>query len=555
MMIIDENLSNNNQQGVLADALQPLSRTDVSDYSEAIGAVLRAAGFKEDHTRTVLAALAEANGRTGEFRTYSAALGSRLKNNLDPFVEGDQLKERGKADSQRWRRAVERLNKDQDATGFYFVTFTSGGSDRSGHNFPSKMTVDVDTFTNTVRLARHRDDYEIRRKFAFEEAAKSVLQMKTKRTVKRLPPRKMSEQDKLGRIETTLVNSARNLAKIAASQNLDLETLQTLVLDKIRLAFHQEMTGLQFETPQDEAEIDTLSLQEVSDLSDQTGQPPVSLSSRNTGGGRVQALTTLDAFDSVGATTYDVTLRDELSGKASAYESFDSLRLQEQLPALVERTEQGAESLIIRPRGGAFIQLDDCSPELAERLEPVVFMTFETSPNNYQAWIALSEETSETELKAVRSRLLAKLDGTGANGGSFGAMRWPGSVNRKPSRNGFRVRLHRLWPEAYCTVAELEAAGLLAPLAPEPQPLPAKPKGFRLRVGGRAFPSYDRCLAKKDGDRSKADAAFLKLCSLRGFSMVEAVAELERVSERAKEERQRGRRDYANRTWNFVTTH
>jgi hypothetical protein len=226
------------------------------------------------------------------------------------------------------------------------------------------------------------------------------------------------------------------------------------------------------------------------------------------------------------------------------------------LPELVERTEQGAESLIIRPRGGALIQLDDCSLELAERLEPFVFMTFETSPDNYQAWIALPEETSEAELKAVRSRLLTVLDETGANGGAYGAMRWPGSINRKPSRNGFRVRLHRVWLSAYCTVAELEAAGLLAPVAPVPQPPPAKPKGFRLRLGGnQVFPSYDRCLAEKDGDRSKADAAFLKLCSLRGFSMVEAVAELERVSERAREERQRGRRDYANRTWNFVTTH
>lgn len=550
MKIIDENLSNNNQQGVLADALQPFSKSDLSDVSEAIGAVLRAAGFQEDHARTILAALAEAEGRTGEFRTYSAALGSRLKNNLDPFAEGDQLKERGKADSQRWRRAMNRLNKDQAASELYFVTFTSGGSDRSGRNFPSKMTVDVETFVNTVRLARNRDDYETRRKFAFEEAAKSVLQTKSKRVVNRLPPRKLSDQDKLERLQTTLINSARNLAKIAVAQNRDLETLENLVLDRIRLAFHQETAGLQIETPQETAEADTLSLEEVSTLSDQTEQPAVLLEERGTAGGRVQAQTTLEAFESVGATAYDVTLRDELSGGAANFETFDALSLKGQLPALVKRTEQRAESLIIRPRGGALIQLDDCSPELAERLEPVVFMTFETSPDNYQAWLALPEETSEAELKAVRSRLLATLKGTGANGGAFGAMRWPGSINRKPSRNGFRVRLHRLWPEAYCTVAELEAAGLLAPLAPEPQP--EKPKGFRLRLGGRAFPSYDRCLAEKDGDRSSADASFLRLCYMRGFSMAEAIAELERVSERAQEERRRGRRNYANRTWDFV---
>ena len=268
MHTIHENTENFNPHDILSDALLPFSRSDLSDVSEAIGAVLRAASFQEDHARTILTALAEADGRTSEFRTYSASLGSRLKNNLDPFAEGEQLKERGKADSQRWRRAIDRLNKDQDATGFYFVSFTSGGSDRSRRNFPSRMTVDVETFVNTVRVARNRADYKTSRKFAFEEAAKSVLQAKSKKVVKRLPPRKMSEKDKLHRLEKTLVNSARNFAKIAAAQSLDLKTLEKLVFDKIRLAFHQEKAGLKFETPEETAEADTLSLEEVSILTD-----------------------------------------------------------------------------------------------------------------------------------------------------------------------------------------------------------------------------------------------------------------------------------------------
>jgi hypothetical protein len=561
-MIIDHNPSNINPQGIPANIAQPFSRKDLCDISEAIGAVLRAVSFKEDHTRTILAALAEADGRTTEFSVPAAALGSRLKNSLESFVKPDELESRGKANVQRWRRAIEKLNKDQDASGFYFVRFRPGSSDLHGRNYPSRMTVDVETFVDTLRLARHRDDYETKRKFAFEEAAKSVLQAKSKTTVKRIPPRKMNDDEKLHRLEKTLVNSARNLAKMAAAQNFDaeaLEALETKLLDRVRLAFHQEMAGLQNDTPEEPAEVDTVSFEGVSELSDQPERPPEFPQVKeqgNSGGGDVtEATLALEAFDSVGAFVYEVTLKDEATGKVTFHDKLDRSDLKKRLREFVGRTEQRAESFIIRPHGGAFIQLDDCSPEVVKRFEPYAFLIFETSPGNYQVWFAFNSEGSEEELKSIRSRLLAALEGTGANGGAFGAMRWPGSINRKPSRNGFRVRLHRVNLEAICSLAELGEAGLLASLPPTPTTRPVVSRWFRSTSSSRPFPSYDQCLDVKGGDRSKADASFLKLCELRGFSMAEATAELERVSERAQEERRRGRNDYVTRTWNYVTSH
>jgi hypothetical protein len=230
------------------------------------------------------------------------------------------------------------------------------------------------------------------------------------------------------------------------------------------------------------------------------------------------------------------------------------------MPDLLKRNEKTAESLIIRPRGASVIQIDDCSPDVLEQLEPFSFLTVETSSDNYQAWIALSSGTSEEDLKQIRSCLLEYLKPTGANGGAYGAVRWAGSINQKPERNGFRVRLSSITPSRVVTGAELQRAGLLkspcpAPFSSAPK-LRADMKPRGLKIKGRAvrsFPSYAMCLAEKDGDRSKADASFLKLCDLRGFSMGEAMSELEQLSERAREERQRGRRDYVRKTWEFVT--
>jgi hypothetical protein len=552
---ITENTQYNNAQGFMADALPSFSKNDLSDVSESITAVLRAAGFKGDHTRTILVSLAEANGRTTEFSAYFASLGSRMKNKLDPFAKDEELKRQGKANGQRWRRALEKLEEDQNRTGLYFVKCKRGGSNRAGHNYASKMTVDIDTFANTIRIARNREDFNKSRKYAFEEAARSVLRpMDKDKRIGRFQAKEMTDEEKRRRLEKTLVNSARGLAKSAKTQGLDLKALQDLVLEKIRLAFHQE-EGSQIETPPAIDEVDTLLELEVSNLREETNKPPVlddeKEEKRDTRGGLDTALYTLDAFESVGASLYEITLRDEVKKRAAEYKTLDGLSLRKNLQGFVERTERKLESLIIRPRGGSVIQLDDCPAGVAKYLEPYAFLIFETSPDNYQTWLAFPNETSEEELKAVRLRLLAALKETGSNGGAFGAMRWPGSINRKPSRNNFRVRLRQIKISAYCTAAELEAAGLLAPLASEP----AKVQSFRSPLSNKIFPSYDRCLIEKGGDRSKADASFLKLCDLRGFSMNEATAELEIVSERAREERARGRKDYVRRTWKYVTAH
>jgi hypothetical protein len=554
-----------NLQGIVADGLLSLSKNDLSDVSEAITAVLRAAGFKHDHTRMILAALAEADGRTTEFSAYFASLGARMKNKLDPFAEGEQLKAQGKINAQRWRRALEKLEKDQQETGFCFVACQRGGSDRAGHNYASKMTVDVATFVDAVQLARSRDDFSTNRRYAFEEAARAILTNKSQKFIKRLPAQKLKPEDILKRLEKTLTNSAERIVERAIEDEFnpdELAEIENRIIQKIRLSFYRAAERFQNDTPAGENQTDTLLLEEVSKTAKSAPVSPVMQTEEGTQAGGEESLTALLAFETVGASSFDVTLKNEESGKSDFLSNLDGAGLRSWMPGLLKRNREGAESLIIRPRGASTIQIDDCSPAVVEQLQPFSFLTVETSSDNFQVWLALPVGTSEEELKQIRSRLLEYLKPTGANGGAYGAVRWAGSINRKPERNGFRVRLRFVAPAHVVTGAELEGAGLLESPSPAPSSSETRPKadlGHKgLRIRGRAvrsFPSYAMCLAEKDGDRSKADASFLKLCELRGFSMDEATAELEQVSERAREEKRRGRKDYVRRTWDYVTTH
>ena len=129
---------------------------------------------------------------------------------------------------------------------------------------------------------------------------------------------------------------------------------------------------------------------------------------------------------------------------------YDDLR--RTIPALLETSTAEQLSLIIRPHGpdAMFIQLDDLTADQLPHLAPTMFLTFETSPGNFQAWLAL------------------------------------------PCKHD----------------KELERMGLLAP----PEQYPALPHARPRAAGNRNWPSYAMCLdgaplnrAASGPDRSSAD--------------------------------------------------
>ncbi len=251
----------------------------------------------------------------------------------------------------------------------------------------------------------------------------------------------------------------------------------------------------------------------------------------------------LDAFATVGAERFDLTLTDAAGEKVE----FRGNRTQEQLrPALPEILTQSAGrqyNVIVRPRSSqaALIQLDDLGEELAARLRPVSFLILRTSPGNYQAWVAVEDGDADF------ARRLRK--GAGADLTASGATRVSGGINFKEKyAPAFpRVETVHASPGLVVTRAELEA---LRVVAPAEKTTPAAIRSSRRQPVAEGWPSYQRCLEdapkKKDKrpDRSLADFTFCLLALDWGWGIEETAARLMQESGKAQEEGEK----YALRT-------
>jgi hypothetical protein len=87
-----------------------------------------------------------------------------------------------------------------------------------------------------------------------------------------------------------------------------------------------------------------------------------------------------------------------------------------------------------------------------------VFLTLETSPGNFQAWLALKGGEDKEFARRVRR-------GTGADATASGATRVAGSLNFKDkyAPDFPRVQIHSAQQGRVTTPAELEQLGLVAP--------------------------------------------------------------------------------------------
>ncbi len=252
------------------------------------------------------------------------------------------------------------------------------------------------------------------------------------------------------------------------------------------------------------------------------------------------------AVEACGVEQYQLTILDDAApkGDVAGFETPTRAELAAWMPDLLKDCGARRRSLIMRPVASNFIQADDLSRATVERLQPFAFMTVETSAGNYQAWIALPRDVETDERSALRRRLL---DGVGADRGASGAMRWPGSINFKKGRNQFMVRLVSSNPGRVATVAELEAANLLAPVPPSLRLAPpSKPRANRAPV---QWPDYQRCVTeakrRDDGsvDLSSADIKWCILALDRGWQSSEVELKLAELRDKA-----RRRPDYARRT-------
>jgi hypothetical protein len=290
-----------------------------------------------------------------------------------------------------------------------------------------------------------------------------------------------------------------------------------------------------------------------------------------------EAEAALDAFVSVGARACVAVVVDDALPFEESLVSNDHLTvdgLRRALPYYLEHNlENETHSLCVRFAGKEpswdwygsrrLIQVDDCSAEEYARLLPFSFFAVRTSPSNprgYQVWMALSDEiTDHEEFKKQKRRLYGKLnpqkDPKGANGGAHGSVRWPGSLNHKLTRKyadgeSPRVQLLSATPGRITSLAELDAAGLLAP--PPKGMTPEEVRELRAKLPSGGWPDINAYLSRA-GDRSGPECGWAMAAFKRGFPRHAIIAKLKEVGPKASTRED----DYAEQTvtaaWGFLT--
>ena len=255
--------------------------------------------------------------------------------------------------------------------------------------------------------------------------------------------------------------------------------------------------------------------------------------------GHAEAQAMLDAFASVGAIRFNVTWTTRAGEKRWYKRSVSMADLADRMPAMLDTTAKQEINVIVRPYGGpniTFVQLDDIKADNLARLAPAVFLILETSPANFQAWVAIPEAEDRDFMRRLRQS-------TGADPTASGATRVAGSLNFKDkyAPDFPRVAIHQVNPGRMTSVAELDRLGLVA--APEAaQPLRITPAPARTTsTGGRKWPSYTRCVdgaplnSEETGpDISRADFVFCMTAITWGWSVHQTAERLMEESTKAQ---------------------
>ena len=245
----------------------------------------------------------------------------------------------------------------------------------------------------------------------------------------------------------------------------------------------------------------------------------------NTGHDAARAM--FDAFASVGAARFDLTWTTHAGEKEYFRAGVSLTELRKAMPAMLDGAVEHRRNVIVRPHGDGvtFIQLDDLKAPALSRLAPAVFLALQTSPGNFQAWVALDGAQDEEFIRRLKR-------GVGADKTASGATRVAGSLNFKDkyAPDFPRVAIHQANPGRKTSAAELERLGLVA--APEARP-EFVPPARSAPGSNRKWPSYaialDRAPLNHEGsgpDSSSADISWCMTAITWGWSVDETARRL-----------------------------
>jgi hypothetical protein len=256
-----------------------------------------------------------------------------------------------------------------------------------------------------------------------------------------------------------------------------------------------------------------------------------------------KALAMLTAFASVGVRSFDVTLTD-IEGEKTGFQINRPIEtLRRSIGKAIDTAIVDRQNYIIRPRSDSpkLIQLDDLDSAKADRVAAHAFMVLETSPGNFQAWVAVKNVPEDL------ARRLRK--GAGADPTASGATRISGSVNFKTkyAPEFPLVELRQVNAGNVTTPAALESAGIVAA---QEEPRPPRQAVNRVSSNGRPsrkkWPSYDFCIkfaprtqGEDRPDISRADFTWCRTAIEWGWSTQATARRLMELSTKAKENGER----------------
>jgi hypothetical protein len=261
----------------------------------------------------------------------------------------------------------------------------------------------------------------------------------------------------------------------------------------------------------------------------------------NTNTGHTAARAMIDTFASVGATRFDITWTTYAGDKEWFRRGANFLQIQRALPAMLDAAPAKQRNIIVRPRGPdvTFIQLDDLKNDQLSRVAPAVFLALETSPGNFQAWVAMQSAEDKDFARRLKKGV------GGADKTASGATRVAGSINfkEKYAPDFPRVTIHAMQPKRMTTTDELDRLGLVASPASVEQPPRLSPARTRPGPGIRKWPNYERCLENAPPSQSRpgqtresiADFTWCLIAADWGWPVDEIVRQLMEESAKARE--------------------
>lgn len=521
-------------------------RRTVSQSHTALAALTAELGFSDKSYRLLSVLCGISNGHH-DFKTTFAELYNQLRR-YDPKLKDENGQLASKA-GQTVRRYFDALLKDQARTGVALTEIQTGTMGKDGTHYPTSVSLtlldhlDVVNQRTKASPSYSRNSAQIRKVEARKLAAALLKQSNYKQPEK--PPtnpihriRRLMKQT-AGMFGSTIkAMKAENYTDeairawfLASLQDEDKAVLFGSDIVSTEILEHGAGAGLDSvltphhvpETVSDpETNFDTLP-----DL--QTSENTPLSEQANVDNLHFEAVGMVEVFETVGADAFDLTTTNEQGMKMEFVRSQSADYLKAHLPELLRQCERAELNVIVRPHlstgaGCRLVQLDDLDRRGVEKVRPFAFLVLETSPANFQAWVAIEQASDDI------ARRLKK--GIGADSTASGATRIAGSRNFKPKHAPAYpyVRVELVSPGRKATIAELDQAALLAPKESS-DPAPPRHAPIASNTQPRRWPSYQRCLVDSpkarnhDGpDRSHADFEFCLFAIDRGWT-VEATAQ------------------------------